>query len=275
MKAAVILGTLTLATLAAGETPDQPQLPKILHGVGIEQRLNAQVPLEAEFRDEAGRTVPLRRYFGSRPAIVAMVYYRCTMLCNYILNGVVSGLRPLSLRPGRDFDVIAISMDPSEEPPLARAKRDHYANSYSSRYGTDGWHFLTGDEENVRAVADALGFHYRYDPKTKIFLHASGVMVLTPDGRVSRYFYGVEYTPKDLKLGLIEASGRRIGSPADEILLYCYHYDPATGKYGAVVTNMLRICAAAVLLILLVSLTLLWRRDLRRDRMVTREARLL
>ena len=149
------------------------------------------------------------------------------MLCNYILSGVVSGLRPLSLRPGRDFDIIAISIDPSEDPEIAAEKRDHYAKSYSSKFGTGGWHFLTGDQKNIRAVADAVGFHYRYDEKSKLFLHASGIMVLTPEGRVARYFYGVEYAPKDLKLGLIEASANRIGSPVDQILLLCYHYDPA------------------------------------------------
>jgi protein SCO1 len=274
MKTLPIVLIFALCCTAAADTADQPQLPKQLEGVGLEQRLNAQAPLEARFRDESGHSVRLGDYFGRRPAIVALVYYRCTMLCNYILNGVVSGLRPLSLRPGRDFDIIAISIDPSEDAQLAASKRDHYAKSYSSRYGTDGWHFLTGEEKDIRAVADAVGFHYRYDPKSQLFLHASGVIVLTPEGRVSRYFYGVEYTPKDLKLGLIEASGRRIGSPADQILLYCYHYDPVTGKYGAMVMNILRIAAAAVLGIVAAALLLLWRGDVRRDRAVSSEARI-
>jgi protein SCO1/2 len=260
------VAVLLAGAAALADTPDQPRLPKVLEGVGLEQRLDAQLPLDAQFRDETGRAVRLGDYLGKRPAILALVYYRCTMLCNYILNGVVTGLRPLALRPGRDFEVIAISIDPSEDPQLAAGKRDHYAQSYSSKAGVAGWHFLTGDEKEIRAVADAAGFHYRYDPRTKMFLHASGILVLTPRGRVSRYFYGVEYTPKDLKLGLIEASGNRIGSAADQILLYCYHYDPATGKYGAVVTNMLRIAAAGVLLILAVCLTILWRRDLREAR---------
>jgi protein SCO1/2 len=251
---------------------DAPQLPNDLRGVGIEQRLDAQAPLDAQFLDESGRSVRLGDFFGERPAVVALVYYRCTMLCSYILNGVVSGLRPLSLQPGRDFDVIAISIDPSEGPEIAAAKREHYARSYSRRAGTDGWHFLTGDETNIRAVADAVGFHYRYDPKTKMYLHGSGVMILTPQGRVARYFYGVEYTPKDLKLGLIEAAANRIGSPADQILLFCYHYDPVTGKYGPVVVNMLRIAAAAVLLILVVTLSILWRRDIRAARSMPKEA---
>ncbi len=267
-RLAIILVIAGIAGLARADTPDQPQLPKVLQGVGIDQKLNAQAPLDTFFVDESGQRVRLGDYFGRRPVILALVYYRCTMLCSYILNGVVSGLRPLSLRPGRDFEVVAISIDPSEDSQLAAGKRDHYAASYSSKGGTAGWHFLTGQEKNIRAVADAVGFHYRYDPKTKLFLHGSGVMVLTPKGRVARYFYGVEYAPKDLKLGLIEASANRIGSPVDQILLFCYHYDPVTGKYGAVVVNMLRIAAAGVLLLLAVILTIFWRRDLRTGRAV-------
>ena len=209
MTSLVIVATLASGA-AYGDTPDQPRLPKELQGVRIDQRLNAPVPLDASFVDETGRTVALREYLGRRPVILALVYYRCTMLCSYILNGVVSGLRPLSFKPGRDFDVIAISIDPSEDFRLAAEKRDHYAKSYSSRAGKTGWHFLTGDEKNIRAVAAAVGFRYRYDPKTKLFLHGSGIMLLTPEGHVSRYFYGVEYTPKDLKLGLVEASANRI-----------------------------------------------------------------
>ncbi len=260
------------AFVAAANSPDQRPLPKALQGIGIDQRLNAQVPVNAQFTDESGRSVRLGDYLGRRPAILALVYYRCTMLCSYILNGVVAGLRPLSLRPGQDFDVIALSIDPGEDAHVASSKRDHYVKSYSSKAGTQGWHFLTGAEPNIRAVADAVGFHYRYDPKTNVFLHASGIMVLTPGGRVARYFYGVEFAPKDLKLGLIEASGNRIGSPADQILLFCYHYDPVTGKYGAVVMNMLRLSAAAVLIALSFSLTMLWRRDIRAARKISREA---
>ena len=264
MRLAVLMGVL-LANGAAADTPDKPSMPKELAGIGIDQRLNAQVPLDARFTDESGRSVRLGDLLGRRPAILAPVYYRCTMQCNYILNGLVSGLRPLSLRPGRDFDVIAISIDPSEDFQLAAGKRDHYARSYSRSGGVAGWHFLTGKESDIRAVTDAIGFHYRYDPVSKLFLHASGVMVLTPQGRVARYFYGVEYTPKDLKLGLIEASANRIGSPADQILLFCYHYDPRTGKYSAAVLNLLRAAAGIVLVALAGSLIALWRRDLRSE----------
>ena len=257
---------------AAAQTSDRPQAANELQGIGIDQRLNAQIPLDAQFHDEAGRDVRLGDYFGRKPVILALVYYRCTMLCSYILSGMVSGLRPLAFRAGRDFEVVAISIDPSESPQLAAAKRDNYAHSYSPRAGPEGWHFLTGTEPNIRAVADAVGFHYRYDPETKVFLHASGIMVTTPAGRVARYFYGVEFTPKDLKLGLVEASGNRIGSPVDQILLLCYHYDPAKGKYSAAVINLLRFSAGLVLLILVGALTILFRRDGRLARAGIREA---
>jgi protein SCO1/2 len=266
----LVIATMFLAAAAAA-TGDKPPLPKELQGIGIDQRLNAQVPLDARFVDESGQSVRLGDYFGRRPVILTLVYYRCTMLCSYILNGVVAGLRPLSLRPGRDFDVIAISIDPAEDHQLAAEKRDHYTHSYSPKLGTNGWHFLTGDQKNIHAVADAVGFHYRYDPKTQMFLHLSAIMLLTPQGKAARYFYGVEYAPKDLELGLVEASANRIGTTADQILLYCYHYDPATGKYGAAVLNLLRASAALVLIALVGSLTILWRRDLRRDRPVLRE----
>ncbi len=258
---------------AAATTGNAPVLLKELHGIGIDQNLDAQVPLDAQFSDESGRSVRLGDYLRNRPAILALVYYQCTMLCNQILNGVVAGLRPLSLQPGKDFDVIAISINPRETPELARAKRDRYVRLYSSRAGPAGWHFLTGTDANIHAVADAVGFHYRYDPKNDIFLHASGIMVLTPRGKAARYFYGVEYQPKDLKLGLIEASRNRIGSAVDQILLFCFHYDPSTGKYTAAVTNLLRVSAGIMLLVFAGTLGVLWRRDIRSDRAVLEEER--
>lgn len=259
--------TLTIAmALAQASTSDRRMVPKELDGIGFDQNLNAQVPLDAHFLDESGRDVRIGDYLGQKPAILALVYYQCTMLCNQILNGIVVGLRPLSLRPGRDFYVIAISINPREGPALARDKRDNYVKLYSSRAGPAGWHFLTGTESNIRAVADAVGFHYRYDPKNDIYLHASGIMVLTPQGRAARYFYGVEFEPKDLKLGLVEASQNRIGSAVDQILLFCYHYDPATGKYTAAVLNLLEVSAAVTLLLLIGILGRLWRRNLRQDR---------
>jgi protein SCO1/2 len=253
------LCALTALASAAGAQP--PKLPASLQGIGITQRLGEAVPANVPFTDESGRTVTLGGIAPGRPILLAMVYYRCTMLCNQILNGVVRGLRPLALQPGRDFDVVAISIDPHEDSAIAAAKRDRYVASYSKHDSGAGWHFLTGRESDIRQVADAVGFKYRYDPATQLFLHASGVMALTPERRVSRYFYGVEYEPKDLKLGLIEASGGRIGSKVDQILLFCYHYDPSEGKYTASVINLLRAGAVATMVLLGSAILLLWRRE--------------
>jgi protein SCO1/2 len=245
---------------------NHPVLPPKFDGIGIQQKLNAQVPLGTLFRDETGASIPLRKFFGQKPVLLAPVYYRCPMLCSQILSGVVAGLRPLSLKPGRDFDVVAISFDPADTPAEAAAKRDQYSRSYSSKGGPKGWHFLVGSQASIDPVMQAIGFHYRWDPVNKMFIHASGVMVLTPDGHVARYLYGVNYEPKDLKLSLIEASHDRIGSPVDQILLFCYHYDPTTGKYGAAVINMLRLAAVVTVIVLALGLWILWRRDLREHR---------
>ena len=238
-------------------------LPKQLQGVGIDQHLNAPVPLDTAFTDQDGNHVQLSKYFGSKPVLFAPVYFTCPMLCNQILSGLVAGLRPLSLHPGRDFEIVAMSFNSSDTPADAKKKRDQYAHSYSSRAGVAGWNFLTGSQASIDKVTQAIGFRYHWDAEHKMFVHASGIMILTPEGRLARYFYGVEFQPKDLKLGLVEASHNRIGSPVDQILLFCYHYDPATGKYGPVVLNLLRIVAALVLLVLIVALTLFWRRDIR------------
>jgi protein SCO1 len=246
-------------------------LPPNLNGIGIEQRLNAQIPLDTTFRDESGASVQLRSFFGSKPVVLAPVYYRCPMLCSQILSGVVAGLRPLSLKPGRDFDVVAISFDPADTPAEAMLKRTQYSHSYSSRAGVNGWHFLVGSQAAITPVMQAIGFHYRWDPVHKMFIHASGVMIATPEGRVARYLYGVEYEPKDLKLSLVEASHNRIGSAVDQILLFCYHYDPKTGKYGAVVLGSLKIGAIFILIAMSVGLFFLWRRDLRKYRDVSEE----
>lgn len=260
---------LCTATLLAAAVGPQPILPPRLQGIGIVQHLNAPLPLNTTFRDETGRTVPLRAYFGKRPVLLTLVYYTCPMLCNQILTGVAAALRPLSLQPGRDFDVLAISINPAETPADAAAKRAWVVHRYSSRASPAAWHFLVGDEANIRAVANAVGFHYRYDPASKMFFHASGVMAVTPAGLLSRYFYGVDYEPKDLKLGLVEASHNKIGSVADQILLLCYHYDPKTGKYGATVLNLLRGSGVAVLGLLAIVLIPLWRREIRQQRRIS------
>jgi protein SCO1/2 len=211
-------------------------LPPALKEVGLDQKLNAQLPLDATFRDEAGRTVQLREYFkGERPVILSLVFYECPMLCNQILNGLLSMMKGMSLKVGQDYEVVTVSFDAREGPELARRKKDGYVRSLNRPGAEEGWHFLTGDEANIKRVTEAVGFRYNYDAQTDQFAHASGIMVLTPDGHISHYFYGVEYAPRDVRLGLVEASAGRIGSPVDQILLYCYHYDPATGKYSWVI----------------------------------------
>jgi protein SCO1/2 len=244
------------------------RLPRVLEGVGIDQRLNADLPLDTPFRDENGSIAPLRSWFGKRPVLLVPVYYRCPMLCSQILRGVVAGLRPLSLRPGKDFDIVVFSIDPSEDAEDARAKRDFYTRRYSSSGSVAGWHFLTGTQSSIDALTAAIGFHYRRDTTNGMFIHASGVMIVTPEGRLARYLYGVEYQPKDLKLGLIEASHNRIGSRVDQVLLFCYHYEPSTGKYSLVVLNTLKLAGVLTVLLGFTSLFLLWRRDLKRDRQI-------
>lgn len=237
--------------------------PGALKNVGIEQKLNNQVPLDLHFRDETGRDVRLAEFFTTRPVIITPVYYGCPMLCTQILNGLVSGLKPVSFDAGKQFDVLAVSFDPSETPELALKKKDTYVKRYGRAGTENGFHFLTGDEASIKALTDALGFRYTYDPASKQFAHSSGVMIATPEGKISRYLYGVDYAPRDLRLTVIEAANRKIGTPVDELLLFCYHYDPATGKYGAIAMNFLRLAAAATVLGIGVFLTILFRKDLR------------
>ena len=254
----------------------RPALPNSLKGVGIEQRLNAQVPLDTLLRDESGRDVPLSTFFHSgKPVLLAPVYYRCPMLCTQILSGMESALKAVSLDPGKDFEVVAISFDPKDTPDVAAAKKENLLRRYRRPNTANGWHFLVGEEANVRAVTDAIGFHYKYDPATDQYAHASAIMVLTPEGRVSKYFYGVEYSPRDIRLGLVEASNNKIGTPADELLLFCFHYDPTTGKYGAFAMNLVRVTAAVFLLVGGAVIVVALRRDSRgRDRGRTEHARI-
>jgi len=234
--------------LTAPTNPPSNVRPAALLHVGIDQRLDNQLPLDLHFRDETGRDVRLGEYFGKRAVILTPVYYGCPMLCSQILTGLVSGLKPLTFRAGKEFEGIAVSFDPTETRELAMQKQQNYAARYGRAGSEHGFHFLTGDEPAIKTLTDALGFRYTYDPHTKQFAHASGVMVATPEGRISRYLYGVDYAPRNLRLSLVEASARKIGSPVDELLLFCYHYDPATGKYGAFAINFLRLAAAATIL---------------------------
>ncbi|HEX3560864.1 MAG TPA: SCO family protein [Pyrinomonadaceae bacterium] len=208
---------------------------EVLKKVGIEQRLNSQIPLDATFRDETGREVRLGEYFkAGKPVVLTLVYYECPMLCNQTLNGLVGALEAVTLTPGREFEVVAVSFDPREGPELAAQKKETYLKRYGRAGAGAGWHFLTGDKNSIDALAQAVGFRYVWDDESKQFAHASAIMVATPEGKLSHYFYGIDYSSKDLRLALVESSEGKIGSPVDALILYCYHYDPATGKFAPV-----------------------------------------
>ena len=239
-------------------------LPTALRDVRIEQKLDQQLPLDLTFRNEAGEQVKLGQYFGQRPVVLAFVYYDCPMLCTQVLNGMVESVRVLPFQLGKEYEVVTISFDPRETPKLAEKKKKVYVGYLPEKMQTaanSGWHFLTGDAESIRQITDAVGFRYHYDESTKQFAHASGIMVATPQGKLSRYYYGIEYPARDLRLGLIESAQNKIGSPVDQLLLYCYHYDPATGKYGAVVMNIVRAGGVLTMVAILLMFLLLRRRN--------------
>ena len=231
------------------QAPGEPTAakPGILGKIGIDQRLHHQVPLDLPFVDENGRAVKLGDYFGKRPVILALVYYECPMLCTQVLNGVTGALKVLNFDVGREFDVVAVSINPREGPGLASQKKAAYVERYGRAHTAQGWHFLTGREEHIKQLADAVGFRYVYDEEIKQYAHGAGVELLTPKGVIARYFYGIEYAPRDIRLGIIEASEERIGSAIDNALLLCYHYDPKTGKYGATALGLVRVGAIATI----------------------------
>jgi protein SCO1/2 len=222
--------------------------PPQLRGVGIDQRLNNQVPLDLKFRDETGQTVTLGSFFGKKPVILSLVYYSCPMLCTMAENGLLNALRDVKFNIGEQYEVVTVSIDPTEKPDMAMGKKAVYVGLYGRPGAKQGWHFLVGDQPAIRALAQAVGFHYNYIPETKQFAHATGIIVLTPQGKVSRYFYGILYPSRDIRLALVEASNERIGNPVDAVLLYCCEYDPATGRYGVVVARILRIAGVITLL---------------------------
>jgi protein SCO1/2 len=244
----ILLCLLGVVSCTGLEHPAQAELPKALQGVGFDQRLNEQVPLELAFADESGKFVRLGDYFGRRPVILVLAYYQCPRLCNLVLNGLVQGMLEMPFNAGKEFEVVTVSFDPRETPELAASKKESYLQRYGRPGADAGWHFLTGNEAEIRKLTDAVGFRYRFDPQQNQFIHASGIMILTPEGRISRYFYDVRYSGRDLRLGLVEASQHRIGSPVDEILLYCFHYDPTLGKYSASVMTFVRICGVLTML---------------------------
>lgn len=218
----------------------QKPRPDLLKKVEFEQKLGVQVPLDLVFRDEHGRDVRLGAYFGKRPVVLSLAYYECPMLCTLALNGQLRAYRALDFTVGRDFEVVIVSINPHETSVLAAAKKATYLSSYRRAGAEAGWHFLTGSEASIRGLAAAVGFHYEYDPASQQYAHATGLMVVTPAGRIAAYQYGVEYSPRDLRLALMGASDERIGSPVEQVLLYCFHYDPSTGKYTLAVLNLVR-----------------------------------
>jgi protein SCO1/2 len=239
-------------------------LPAALQDVRIEQKLDQQLPLDLVFHDETGQEVKLGQYFGHKPVVLALVYYNCPMLCTQVLNGMVTSFRVLPFQIGKEFDVVTVSFDPRETSALAAAKKKVYIDYLPENMranATTGWHFLTGDAANIEKLTAAVGFHYRYDEATKQFAHASAIMLTTPQGKLSRYYYGIDYSARDLRLGLIESSQNKIGSPVDQLLLYCYHYDPATGKYGAAVMRIMRVAGVITVLGILAMLFFLKARN--------------
>ena len=239
------------------------QLPTVLTDVRFDQRLNAQLPLETRFKDEEGRSVTLGDYFGKKPVVLAFVYYECPMLCTQVLNGLTTSLTVLDETVGREFDVVAISFDARETPALANGKKKSHLDRYKRPESAAGWHFLTGEEDAIKAVTQAAGFSYVWDEKTQQFAHPSGIIVATPDGKLSRYFFGIEYAPRDVKFALVESSAGKIGNAIDQLLLYCYHYDPATGSYGFVALGAVRVGGAITVLALVGFVVMSIRRDMR------------
>lgn len=255
----------SVQSIAQYGRPPESGLPKggkpdVLQEVSIEQRLHEQVPLELKFRDQTGREVQLAEYFkAGKPVMLSLVYYECPMMCNEILNGQVGMMQTLKFTAGQDYQAVTVSFDPRETPQVAAAKRQTYLQRYGREgAGETGWHFLTGDEANIKRLTEAVGFHYRWDEASNQYAHASALMLLTPEGKLSHYFYGIEYSPKDVRLGLVQASAGQIGSPVDQLILYCYHYDPTTGRFS-VVMSVMRI-AGLLTLFGLVALVLILRR---------------
>ncbi len=265
IMSALVLGSLFFsgATKAQFQYPTQniDVRPALLKDVGIDQRLNDSVPLDLTFRDESGQIVKLAQFFGGKPVVLSLVYYNCPMLCTQVLNGMERSLKDVPMDIGKQFSVVTVSIDPTERPALASAKRAMYTGLYGRPGATQGWHFLTGDEPEIKQLANAVGFRYAYDPASKQFAHASAIMILTPEGKISRYLYGIQYATRDLRLGLVEASEGKIGTPVDQILLFCYHYDAATGKYSLLISRVLKAAGAFTILVIGIGIFLLARSE--------------
>ena len=228
----------------------QSQSPVPLQGVDVNQRLNAQIPMDAIFKNERGEEIRIGELFHGKPVILTLVYYECPMLCTQVLNGLVTSLRPIQFDAGKEFDIVTVSFDPKETPELASNKKAAYIKDYARPGSDKGWHFLTGSQDSISRLTSAVGFQYRYDEQSDQFAHASVIMVLTPEGKMSRYFYGIDYSSRDLRWALVDASKSKIGTIADKILLYCFHYDPTVGKYSASALNLVRLGGIVTVLLL-------------------------
>jgi len=259
---AAFASSIAFLALAAMSLPARAQLadgapmqsagvrPELLRDVGLDQKPGDSIPLDLPFRDEHGQPVTLGQFFGQKPVILTLVYYQCPMLCTEVLNGLLRSAKELPLQIGKDFAIVTVSIDPTERPILAEVKHELYTGLYGQAGAPQGWHFLTGSEPQIKALAQAVGFRYAYDSATGQFAHPSAIMLLTPAGKLARYFYGISYPSRDLRLGLVEASQEKIGSPIDQVLLYCYHYDPATGKYGLLISHVIQVAGGLTVVIM-------------------------
>jgi protein SCO1/2 len=267
----VLLGLLSLRLLSAtplhasgapgSPPPEAPMPPPPIKDVGFDQRLGEAIPLDLVFRDEAGRSVRLAEYFGKRPVVLSLVYFNCPMLCGMTTEGLVRSVRALRFEAGTDFEILSVSFDPRETPEMASEKKRAVMSQYGRKGGPEGWHFLTGDAAPIAALTKAVGFRYVWDAEQKQFAHATGVVILTREGRIARVFFGIEYPAKDLRLALIEASEDRIGNVVDQLLLLCFHYDPKAGRYTATVRNLVRGGGALTVLLLAGFVAIMLRRE--------------
>jgi protein SCO1/2 len=246
----------------SGTGPAAQNMPFVLRNVGFEPQLNAHLPLDLAFRDESGRNVQLHEYFTQKPVLLALVYYGCPMLCNQTEQGVVGALRMLSFNPGRDYEVVFVSFDPRETPDMAAQKKESAMTHFRRPETAAGWHFLTGSKDSIDALTEGANFRYSFDEKSNLFAHAAGIMLLTPDGRISRYFYGVEYPARDVRLGLVDASAGKIGTPIDRALLFCYQYDPTSARYSASILKIVRLGGVFTILALVAGMLIFRRRDI-------------
>lgn len=256
------LWLVLLLGFSIGPVQAQGPLPQdLIRQVSFEQKLNEQIPLDLSFVDSTGQAVRLGDYLGQKPVILSLGYYECPMLCSLVRNGLFESLQTLDFTVGEEFNLVVVSIDPAETPEIAEMKRQASLVEYGRSRAGDGWHFLVGQEEAIRSLAGAIGFHYAYDPKLDQYAHPSGIIILTPEGKIARYFYGIDYPARDLRLGLVEAANNQIGSPIDQLLLLCYHYDPVSGKYSLLIMNIIRLAGFLTVAVLGGFVYMLFRRD--------------